>query len=201
MIQRDGYWWPDDDDWCWRVIHDEIGDIEVSAGLCKRRDTVVQAGGNVGVWASVLARTFGQVITAEPVAANFECLQRNVPDNVIAYPAAFGAEAGLSGLELVEGNSGAHWIAGDGDVPVITIDSLDLASCDLIILDVEGAELAAFRGAERTLRKFRPVVHFEEKRLGQKYYGLPPKAAQTWLERMGYRVANRARKDIIMVAE
>ena len=39
------------------------------------------------------------------------------------------------------------------EVPVVTIDSLDLAGVTAVKLDVEGAEEAAVRGAERLLRR------------------------------------------------
>lgn len=37
-------------------------------------------------------------------------------------------------------------------------DTLDLQKCDFIKMDIEGAELSALKGAEATLRKFRPKL-------------------------------------------
>lgn len=201
FIKRDGFWWPADDDWCWRVIHDEVPDIDLALNFTQGRDTCIQAGGNVGVWAAHLAQHFRHVVTAEPVAENFVCLKANVPGNVFPLNLAFGAAPGRTGMHMEAGNAGAHWIEGDGSIAVEAIDNLSLSACDLIILDVEGSECAALRGAEQTIRKFRPVVMFEEKGLGSRYYGLPDKAAQMFMQKLGYRIAKKVRKDVIMVAE
>src|SRR5438067_6170352 len=46
-------------------------------------------------------------------------------------------------------------------VPLVTIDSLDLPSCHLIKIDVEGMELDVLEGANRTLQQFRPLRYVE----------------------------------------
>jgi len=47
-------------------------------------------------------------------------------------------------------------------VPLTTLDRLDdLANLKFIKCDVEGHEYNVFRGAERTIRRYRPVVQFE----------------------------------------
>ncbi len=199
LIQReDGFWWPADDDWCHKVIHDEVVDANVAVNLAKARTLAVQAGGNVGVWAAYLAKRFDRVVTVEPDATNYECLKRNVPANVEHYQAGFGSEEGSIGLALVAGNAGAHYATPEGGIPVATIDGLDLCACDLLILDVEGSEPAALYGAEQTIRKFRPVVMFEEKGLSERYYGIKRGTAETWLKGLGYTVRAKVRADVVM---
>ena len=53
--------------------------------------------------------------------------------------------------------------------PSIIIDNLNLPGCDLIQLDVEGYELNALLGAEKTIKKYYPVlcVEFCEKWLNR----------------------------------
>jgi FkbM family methyltransferase len=199
LIQRDGFWWPADDGWCHKVIHSELPDADAAIALCKWRTLAVQAGGNVGVWAAHLAKQFARVVTAEPDKTNYECLLRNVPENVRPIRAGFGAEAGFVGLTLVQGNAGAHYIGCAGSIPIITVDSLDLPACDLLILDIEGSEPAALKGAEQTIRKYKPVIMFEEKGLSERYYGIPRGTAEAFLKGLGYSVANRVRADVIMV--
>jgi tetratricopeptide (TPR) repeat protein len=46
----------------------------------------------------------------------------------------------------------------------ISVDSLDLARCDLIKIDVERTEGEAIAGAVRTIRRFRPVLYVENDR-------------------------------------
>ena len=43
----------------------------------------------------------------------------------------------------------------------ITIDSLNLHTCDYIKIDVEGAEILVLMGAIETIKKFKPVIMFE----------------------------------------
>lgn len=201
IVQRDGFWWPLDDDWCHKVIHSEVPDADDALRFVKGRDIAVQAGGNVGVWAAHLAARFSRVVTVEPDAINYECLKRNVPANVDHRRAGFGAEPDSVGLVNVTGNAGAHYInTGPGDIPVITIDSLDLPACDFLCLDIEGFEPHALRGAEQTIRKFRPVIMFEEKGLSERYYGVPRDSAERWVLGLGvgYRLRVKVRADVIL---
>jgi FkbM family methyltransferase len=200
LIQREyGFWWPADDAWCYKVIHQEVGDADLAIGLTKGRTLAVQAGGNVGVWAAYLAKRFERVVTVEPDATNYECLKRNVPANVERQRAAFGSEPGWINLTRVDGNAGAHYAdTTRGDIPRILIDELNLPACDLLILDVEGSEPDALYGAEQTIRKFRPVVMFEEKGLSERYYGIKRGMAETWLKGLGYTVRAKVRADVVM---
>ena len=53
---------------------------------------------------------------------------------------------------------------GDGNAitNMITIDSLNLERVDYMKIDVEGAEHLVIAGAERTIKKFKPVIYFED---------------------------------------
>lgn len=200
MIERNGFWWPTDDDWCHKVIHGEVSDADDALRFAKGHTLAVQAGGNVGVWAAHLAKQFAKVVTVEPDALNYECLVRNVPTNVDHRRAGFGAEPGSVGLVNVKGNAGAHYVGGDGEIPVITIDSLNLSACDFLCLDIEGFEPQALRGAEQTIRKYHPVIMFEEKGLSERYYGVARDTAEKWVLALGvgYKVAAKVRADVIL---
>lgn len=201
LIERDdGFWWPASDGWCHKVIHEELPDLDRAVNLAKGRKVAVQAGGNVGVWASHLAKTFEKVVTVEPDEANYECLKRNVQANVAHSRAGFSDAPKVAGLNKVDGNAGAHYLCGVGQIPLITIDSLDLPACDLICLDIEGYEPLALQGAERTIRKYRPVIMFEEKGLSERYYGIKRDTAEQWVIGLGagYRVKHRVRADVIL---
>lgn len=204
LIERNGFWWPAGDGWCHKVIHQELPDCDAAVRLTKGRDCVIQAGGNVGVWAAHLAKSFKRVITAEPDPVNYECLKRNVPSNVEHYQMGFGMSAERIDLVQVEGNAGAHYAkAGQGStIPVVKIDDLELEACDLLILDIEGYEPLALQGAEQVIRKYKPVIMFEEKGLSQQYYGIKRGSSERWVVKLGlgYSVKARPRADVILSA-
>lgn len=202
MIKRGDFYWPVNDDWCHKVIHDELPDLDKAIALTKGRKVAVQAGGNVGVWASHLAKQFETVETAEPDALNYACLVSNVPSNVHHRQAGFGEADKRIGMVTVDGNAGAHFLAGNGAISVITIDGLDLPACDLLCLDIEGYEPLALRGAEQTIRKFKPVIMFEEKGLSERYYGIKRDTAEQWVIGLGlgYQVKHKIRADVILAA-
>ena len=58
-------------------------------------------------------------------------------------------------------DTGGVHVAGDGYLPLIAIDSLNLPGCDLLQLDVEGFELKALKGAINTITKYKPVICVE----------------------------------------
>ncbi len=201
MIQRSGFWWPEDDLHSWKLAPKEVHGIERALPYVLKRDLVLQAGGNVGIWPAWLSKRFAKVVTFEPSPDNYECLVKNVPANVEHHQAGLGAEAGSVSLVKWPDNSARHYISPDmkgGGIPIVTIDSLNLSACDLIILDIEGFELFALQGGAETIAKFNPVIMFEENGLPGQLYGCQP--ASAYLEALGYEAKGRVhRQDLIMV--
>lgn len=193
--------------------------IELALPFVKHRTCVLQAGGNLGYWAKLLAEKygFGWVYTFEPDAVNFRCLQANTDGLTAVYPfhSAIGAKAGkLPWSRASEHKPGWHKIAPNGCKPkyvsgtvdVGTVDDLGLAACDLVALDVEGFELEALKGAEQTIARHRPVILFEDmgrsrfegfRKRSTVAYGNPPGAVQRWLAERGYREVAAVKNDEI----
>lgn len=196
-----GFLWPSADPKAPRLSRVTVDDIAVAVEHCRGRRVVVQAGGNCGVWPRRMAGMFETVYTFEPDARNFVALSVNTADchNVVRIQAALGDAHDLVELERNTVNCGAHYIDGRGSIPVMRIDDLPLATCDLIYLDIEGYEFKAFRGAERTIAQHRPVVAFEDKGLSDRY-GTAQGDIEAWMaQTFNYRVAERVRKDVVMV--
>jgi FkbM family methyltransferase len=196
--------WPDEDRECIKVIFDWMSDLDRTVKLCKQRRTAIQAGGNMGVWPWRLAQMFDHVVTAEPDRECFNLLYDNLDGtpNVDMYPAAlFDAETHCR-MEFEAQNRGAQYIAvdrrGNGAIPCITIDSWGITDCDLIYLDIEGAELKAIQGAVETIRRSKPVIAFEDKNLSTRF-GTSKYDAEKWIaNELGYKVVARYHNDVVM---
>ena len=199
-VEIDGLWWPSQDMNCRKAAMREVGDLDRIMAYCKKRDTVVQAGGNVGVWPLKLSESFGEVITFEPDLLNYQCLAMNAgrTANIFAFNAALGDEIGKASLEKQASNAGAHYIKDGDDFPVMTIDTMPFKSCDLIQLDIEGYELKALKGALNTIIKFRPVIVIEDKGLDKRYSG---GKASDWLYFHGYRLVERINNDAVFLPD
>lgn len=199
-VNAGGFEWPAAGSRPAQISLTDVEDVDNILPYVKGRSLAVQAGGNVGVFPARLAREFATVVTFEPDEKNFACLERNVTAaNVVKHRAALGQAATTAGLVKFAHNSGAHFLDGDGEVRVVAIDDLDLPSCDLIYLDVEGHELQAICGAARTIRKHRPIIVFEDKGLSERY-AVPKGAARDYIAaEFGYHVIGKIGTNDIMM--
>lgn len=145
----------------------------------------VDGGANIGVhtveWAKILHGR-GGIIAFEAQEAVYYALAGNLAINncfnVRAVHAALGAEvstieipvpdyhapSSYGSLELRQ-NDASEDIGQDftstTPVPLVTIDGYNLEDCHFIKLDIEGMELEALKGAEKTIEKFKPMMLIE----------------------------------------
>lgn len=201
---HNGWYWPAiDTDTRAVVERDCEPSIRALLQTFAGRDCIVQAGANVGMYPVALAQHFNAVFTVEPDPTNWECLKRNLEtrnpsDRIAALHAAFGEEEGACvPVHFKPRNCGAHQVKfGTGEIPVWTIDGLELSACDCIWLDIEGAELLALKGAVRTIEQFGPVIACEDKGLGRSF-GVERGALQSWLAGFGYEQIGRIGNDSV----
>jgi FkbM family methyltransferase len=127
-------------------------------------DTVISAGGNCGMYVRFYGNYFKNVYTFEPDPLNYYCLDRNcVGESYHKVQGALGNSTDKLTLQKSHvSNVGMHKIdKKPGDVQMYRIDDLDLKSCGLIHLDVEGFEQTVLEGSAETIKKFQPVVILE----------------------------------------
>jgi FkbM family methyltransferase len=143
----------------------EAGDVVVDAGGCWG-DTTMYFAHEVG--------PAGTVVVFEFIPSNLEVLRRNVALNPPLRERIHLVENPIwssSGRELyyVDWGPGSRvtsdinkYHSWEGMVETVTIDEtltkLGLSRVDLIKMDIEGAELEALRGAERSIRQHRPKL-------------------------------------------
>lgn len=143
----------------WEKSHKQV------LNLVKHKRTVIQAGGNQGMYPRILAEHFHNVYTFEPDALNFYCLSRNcLKDNVYKFQAALGNHNATVDLERrIMGNTGQHTVRENipGHIPILKLDDLNVRDVDMIWLDVEGYEYKVLLGAVRTIQQFKPLIMAE----------------------------------------
>lgn len=124
---------------------------------------VVQAGGCSGLWPLALARYFGHVHTFEPDATNYHVLVANIgtAEHITTYHAAVGETQKLVGLTRPKNCAGVWRVDGNGAIPMVRLDDVIDGPVDALVLDVEGSEVAALRGAERLIDTYHPLVWCE----------------------------------------
>lgn len=205
---RHGWLWPTADSIAFEVIGREAAQLPdiLDHVPPDRRRVCVQAGGNCGLMVRPLAAAFETVYTFEPHPVNFACLVHNLDGcpNVVKLQACVGnvgsPPAGLAGWprSTRSGNTAAVYVEGPGIVPVLAIDSLCLPACDLLMLDVEGYEMEALRGAYETIESCRPVIVLEL--IGHtKRYGVTSAEIVAMLDALGYRAVHRLERDTVFV--
>jgi FkbM family methyltransferase len=195
----EGWHVPDIDECCLPAILSELPDLKASYAFMTKFRTVIQAGGNVGVYPATMAQQFERVITVEPDTANFQALVLNVADinNIDFAQAAFGDKEGTASVDHVyPENIGAHQLKAGNDVRVIPIDFFEVHDCDFIQLDIEGYEHLALLGAEQTIKKTYPVITLELKGLGSRY-GYSDEDTIELLANWGYEIVGRVNRDVI----
>lgn len=166
--------------------------VKKAVSYCNSKTCCVQAGGHVGVWPNELSKHFDRVITFEPDPACYQAMVKNLKDGIEHHNKALGKTTGVLHISIKDSSSISQ-ISDEGiKVDSVAIDDLNLESCDLIYLDVEGYEVPALKGAKQTIKKFHPVICVEE----LKQYCNP---LRDYLRKIGYKNVSKTHKDSIWV--
>ena len=203
IIQKDDWWVPVSDTHGFKYISMEVEDADKVMAHCQKRRTVIQAGGNIGMWPMRLSSQFAKVITAEPDETNFTCLLKNIEGlpNIEAHNVAFGDSFTTGKINVNQiGNMGALSVVPGDKFHIVPIDSLNVETCDLLQLDVEGYELFALSGAVDTIKRSYPVVCIELNGLS-KNYGHKDGDVLNFLRSLGYIKAQIIHRDVVFVHE
>jgi FkbM family methyltransferase len=179
------------------------------ARLAPPGSVVLDIGANIGYYTTLLARRCAHVYAIEPAPGNVRLLKHNTRHhrNVTVIPTAVTDREGTATLSLSDVNNGDHQLLNDPSrphisVPITTIDALvrrhNIARIDLIKLDIQGAEVAAFRGMQQTLAQNPHAVIVAE------YWGRGLKAAgaslRDWFAALGpatfYRISSAGEEQV-----
>ncbi|MGB0455022.1 MAG: FkbM family methyltransferase [Bacteriovoracaceae bacterium] len=171
-----------------RQYHDP--DVYFVERLVPKGGVIVDIGANIGLYtcgfAQFLKHKDIKLYSIEAIQKNFDLLKKNIElnhfKNVEAFRFAVGEESGeltfyLPSKDFVGNVSGGN-VFSESDlkkiesqekvkevVPLVRIDDWAIENsierCDFLKIDIEGAEMFAFRGGFEFLKKTRPIIQCE----------------------------------------
>jgi FkbM family methyltransferase len=177
-----------------------------------RAGTIVDAGAHEGRFTLELAKLpSSQIVAFEPLPPTFARLQQaisaawngQIPPHVTLRQEALAERSGTTTIAAprVAGVLQEEWASISKDyealrqadpridavenwtVPLLRLDDAGLTDVTAIKIDVEGAELEALRGAEATLRRWRPCLSIE---IEERHRTGSTRAVPSLLRRFGY---------------
>lgn len=193
-----GWYWIETDSGAWDGPKDDWESSHLSNinKYCKNFRTVVQAGGNLGMYPKLLSRLFTKVYTFEPDSLNFLCLSLNCQEeNIIKFQSALGSKRDVCIMDRITmANVGMHRVNPTTNknlaaVPVMELDKFEFTDVDLLMLDLELYEIHALKGAVKLLEENSPVVFTEN----------PSQEIIDFLKERGYELVAQSKMDGIFV--
>lgn len=165
----------------------------MATGLVPRDSGIaIDGGAHVGSWAVEMAEYFDLVLAFEPCAESYAMLDANTNLSMFGiintYQQALMdkcCKVSVHPPKPSRKTLTARQVSYGGEVNAISIDSLELSGCDLIKLDLEGAELLALQGGLKTIRKFKPYLIIEFNALGGRF-GHTDAAIYSFVKSLGY---------------
>ncbi|MEZ4223831.1 MAG: FkbM family methyltransferase [Polyangiaceae bacterium] len=176
----------------------DFSEMSFLSRYLRRGERFLDVGANEGIY-SLFARDLvgdaGEVVAVEALSTTAqrftENLQLSHANNVHVHCVAVGAERGKARFSS---NRGAmNHLLPDGveaeaavDVEVVPLDELATGEFAAGKIDVEGAELMAFKGATRLLRLGNPPVWLLEINHTSSRFGVTPQQVEAHLREAGY---------------
>ncbi len=163
--------------------------LEKFITYCKKKKLkftkILDIGAWVGTWTIAMNDFSNHIVAFEPDPLHFQCLMKNVGDDVEKFKLAVGSEGNM--ISLSDDNfTQAKRVIGDGDIPMITIDSLKLNDVDLIKIDVEGYEMEVLKGATETLSNSKYLMI--ELNNNTKKYGSNNLEVEEFIQKLGFKL-------------
>lgn len=174
---------------------------EVRREFLLNEGVALDIGANLGMFSIPLGKKLGnagKVIAIEAEKKNIELLRKNVRlnnlENVFVVGKGAYFKKGMVNLNIDNYGTGGHSIQKTdisefGKKQVIDVNTIDniikecgIKKVDLIKIDIEGGEIDAFKGAEKTLKKDHPKIIFEALDEDEK------KKIEKMLSKYGYKV-------------
>jgi FkbM family methyltransferase len=183
-------------------------ETEILRTIAASSQIIVDVGANIGYYSIELGKemkTGGKVVAVEPVLSSFHELEFNVGLNGLLETVVL-CNLGLSNLKgpseifvpEVSGSSAASTRNLHNDeghrvenIQLTTLDELlgelGIKGCDLIKIDVEGAELLVLQGGTKIIEEYKPVIFAEVLRKWSAHFSYTPNTLLDFLGAKGYK--------------
>jgi len=152
----------------------ELSMLEDIKGRLEQNKIVVDVGANIGnhtVYFSKICEA-KMVYAFEPQKEIFDILKKNIEINELSHSVKLfnmgvGKEHGYGSISVVDPNNyGMTRLNKDanGQIEIVSLDSILLEKVpkvDMIKIDVEGMEVDVLIGADKILKKFKPLIYIE----------------------------------------
>ena len=178
--------------------------LDIALGFVKNFTTAIDGGANYGIMSYNLNSKFSKIYAFEVDAPVRECLKNNVEkfqlDNVVVCDCGLSDKEELVALNYLKNTFGTYINKEVSGTNICkTLDSFELTDVGFIKLDCEGYEPYILKGAEQTIKKYKPVILMEEKNYSKRYYGEEGNLAVELLLGWGYTMEVSWPKDCVMV--
>jgi FkbM family methyltransferase len=178
--------------------------LDIALGFVKNFTTAIDGGANYGIMSYNLNSKFSKIYAFEVDIPVRECLKKNVEkfqlDNVVVCDCGLSDKEELVALNYLKNTFGTYINKEVSGTNICkTLDSFELTEVGFIKLDCEGYEPYILRGAEQTIKKYKPVILMEEKNYSKRYYGEEGNLAVELLLGWGYTMEVSWPKDCVMV--
>lgn len=183
-----------------QIQYDEAQRVHEIMALPEMKDkggTAIDGGAHCGSWSTVLSEYFIEIHAFEPCKESFDLLVENMgssEDYCFVYPHNKALMDKKCMVDVAPPRPKrrtltARQVNYGTEVEGVTIDSLNLTECDLIKLDLEGAEPLAIAGAFKTISKFKPFLVIEFNKNIAERFKLGEKYMMQTLKNLGYEQA------------
>ena len=178
--------------------------LDIALGFVKNFTVAIDAGANYGIMSYNLNSKFSKIYAFEVDTPVRDCLKKNVEtfqlDNVVVCDCGLSDKEEFVSLNYLKNTFGTHINKEVSGTNICkTLDSFELTEVGFIKLDCDGYEPYILRGAEQTIKKYKPVILMEEKNYSKRYYGEEGNLAVDLLLSWGYTMEISWPKDCVMI--
>ncbi|RPJ63385.1 MAG: FkbM family methyltransferase [Dehalococcoidia bacterium] len=176
-----------------RIMRILEAEIFIVNALVNRDGTAVDIGANYGVWSYHLSKIFRRVEAFEPIKECCDVIRSTRRKNINVHNEALSSSPGKLELhipveksELLLQSARLGDVGGQFESRVVSVKTLDTYSVGKVLfikIDVEGHEIEVLKGAERTIRQFKPVMIIE---IEQRHLDFPMDEVFKLVESYGY---------------